>query len=294
MIWARIWQLLTCPWSWTSGLIYVQTFVFPPLKSEVYRFCPFSLPLRNIFHHRTTLACSSEWWVIPTPHPRQCELLFMVYGQENKISSLFVLRSEWGLALVLVIRIEYMPTAHINNCVINNIPPPLWEEAYSHVLVTQSCLTLCSSTDCSPLGSSAHGILQARILEWLAIPFSRGSSWPRGWTLVSCIAGRFFTIWATWKSCTSMWEHHIFMQEGMFSFLWRIERFHLNQKLSSAWICFFPSVLCALWQETMPLHPLIYTLPPHPSGYALLSPWVWLSVTVIVLFIVSETPTRCF
>ena len=44
---------------------------------------------------------------------------------------------------------------------------------------------------------SVHGILQARILEWVAIPFSRGSSWPRDWTRVSCIAGRFFTSWAT-------------------------------------------------------------------------------------------------
>ena len=45
---------------------------------------------------------------------------------------------------------------------------------------------------------SIHGILQARILEWVAIiPFSRGSSWPRDWTRVSCIAGRFFTTWAT-------------------------------------------------------------------------------------------------
>ena len=42
-----------------------------------------------------------------------------------------------------------------------------------------------------------HGILQARILEWVAFPFSRGSSQPRDWTQVSCIAGRFFTIWAT-------------------------------------------------------------------------------------------------
>ena len=51
--------------------------------------------------------------------------------------------------------------------------------------------------DCSPSGSSVHGILQARILEWVAIPFSRRSSWPRDPTWVSCIAGRFFTIWAT-------------------------------------------------------------------------------------------------
>ena len=55
------------------------------------------------------------------------------------------------------------------------------------VLVTQSCLTLCDHMDCSPPGFSVHGILQARILEWVAIPFSRGSSWPRDWTLVSCI-----------------------------------------------------------------------------------------------------------
>ena len=51
--------------------------------------------------------------------------------------------------------------------------------------------------DCSLLGSSAHGILQARILEWVAMPFSRGSSQPRNWTQVSCTAGRFFTNWAT-------------------------------------------------------------------------------------------------
>ena len=49
---------------------------------------------------------------------------------------------------------------------------------------------------CSPPGFSIHGILQARILEWIAIPFSRGTSQPRDRTLVSCIAGRFFTVWA--------------------------------------------------------------------------------------------------
>ena len=65
------------------------------------------------------------------------------------------------------------------------------------VLVTQSCPTLCHPMDCSPPVSFVHGILQARILEWVAIPFSRGSSWPKDRTQVSCIAGRFFTVWAT-------------------------------------------------------------------------------------------------
>ena len=50
--------------------------------------------------------------------------------------------------------------------------------------------------DCSPPGSSVHGIFQARILEWIVIPISRGSSPPRDQTWVSCIAGRFFTVWA--------------------------------------------------------------------------------------------------
>ena len=63
-------------------------------------------------------------------------------------------------------------------------------------LVTKSCPTLVTPMDCSPPGSSVHGILQARILEWVAISFSTGSSQPRNWTQVLCIAGRFFTGWA--------------------------------------------------------------------------------------------------
>jgi len=64
------------------------------------------------------------------------------------------------------------------------------------VLVTQSCPTLCDPLDCSPPGFSVHGILQARILEWVTIPFARGSSQPRDWTWVSYIVRGFFTIWA--------------------------------------------------------------------------------------------------
>ena len=53
--------------------------------------------------------------------------------------------------------------------------------------VAQSCLTLWDPVDCSPLGSSVHGILQARTIKWVAIPSSRGSSWLRDWTHVSCL-----------------------------------------------------------------------------------------------------------
>ena len=63
--------------------------------------------------------------------------------------------------------------------------------------VAQSCPTLCDPVDCSLSGSSVHGIFQARVLEWTAISFSRGSSWPRNRTQVSRIAGRRFAVWAT-------------------------------------------------------------------------------------------------
>ena len=63
--------------------------------------------------------------------------------------------------------------------------------------VVHSCPTLCD-----PMDYTVHGILQARMLEWVAFPFSRGSSRPRDWTWISHIAGRCFTIWATWEAPT--------------------------------------------------------------------------------------------
>ena len=69
-----------------------------------------------------------------------------------------------------------------------------------YVLVAKSCPTFCNPMDCNLLGFSVHRILQARILEWIAIPFSRVSSWPRDWTQVSCTGGKFFTVWATGRS----------------------------------------------------------------------------------------------
>ena len=63
--------------------------------------------------------------------------------------------------------------------------------------VTQSYLTLCDPMDCSLPGSSVHRIFQARVLEWVAISFSRRSSWPRDRTQVSCIVGRRSTVWVT-------------------------------------------------------------------------------------------------
>ena len=71
----------------------------------------------------------------------------------------------------------------------------------------ESVWLFCDPMDCSPSGSSVHGILQARILEWVFIPFSRGSSWSRDQTQASCIAGRLFTIWATNTCVTSFFNN---------------------------------------------------------------------------------------
>ena len=73
----------------------------------------------------------------------------------------------------------------------------LFENENMKLLVTQLCLTFWDPMDCSPPGIPAHGILQARMLEWVTIAFSRECSQPRDWAQVFCIAGRFFIIWDT-------------------------------------------------------------------------------------------------
>ena len=103
--------------------------------------------------------------------------------------------------------------------------PAPWKESYDKAvlcLVTQSCPTLCNLMDWSPSGSSVHGILQARMLEWVAMPSSRGFSHPRDWTQVSCVAGRFFTFWATREAHDKARQHvkkqrHHFTSKGLYS-----------------------------------------------------------------------------
>ena len=97
------------------------------------------------------------------------------------------------------------------------------------VLVTQSCLTLCNSMDCSPPGSSLHGILQARKLEWITIPFSREPSRPKDWTWVSCIAGRFFTFWVTRKTPKACY-YSFFTEEEC-----ELQRGRINCSSSHSW-----------------------------------------------------------
>ena len=98
----------------------------------------------------------------------------------------------------------YLIPVYMNSSIRIVNPFPLWETSLSVkvlclcivvikcVKVAQSCPTLCD-----PMDYMVHGILQARILEWVAFPFSRGSSQPNDRTQVSCITGGFFTSWAT-------------------------------------------------------------------------------------------------
>ena len=98
------------------------------------------------------------------------------------------------LLLFLLHPIFLLPTAKGNRRFPPSLSLALLEAGKVKVLVAQPCPTLYNPMDCSPPGSPVHEILQARILEWVAIPFSKGSSQPSDQTWISCIAGGFFTI----------------------------------------------------------------------------------------------------
>ena len=94
--------------------------------------------------------------------------------------------------------------------------------------VAELCPTLCKPMDCSPLGSSVHGILPARILEWVAMPSSRESPWPRVQTHIFSIAGRFFTGELPGKPSLITDPHS-------FSNTFQLLPFHLNPPLDLDW-----------------------------------------------------------
>ena len=97
---------------------------------------------------------------------------------------------------------------HLLKCIYWDKPQA--SQSQHEVLLAQSCLTLCDPMDCSPPGSCVHGIFQARMLDWVAISFSRGSSQLKDWTWVSFIAGRLFTVWATTEAPMSTYQKVIF------------------------------------------------------------------------------------
>ena len=106
----------------------------------------------------------------------------------------------------------------------------VWGKSFCWLLLTtrmcaQSCLTVCNPMDCSPLGSSIHGILQVRRLEWVAISFSRGSSWPRNRRVSPALARGFLTTELSGKPpyhpafitepWSPEWHHWVWEAEGL-------------------------------------------------------------------------------
>ena len=99
--------------------------------------------------------------------------------------------------------------------------------------VAQSCPTLCDPMDCSLPGTSLHGILQARVLAWVASSFSRGSSRPRDQTQVSHIPGRHFNLWATREACSN------YRTIALISHASKVMLKILQARFSSMWIVNF-------------------------------------------------------
>ena len=120
--------------------------------------------------------------------------------QDSNLTLGYEFNIDKTLKIVLLLGLQY---PQVNNYSLTNPQRGIYKFVHTILpelirkLVTQSCRTLCDPMDCSPPGSSVLGILQARILEWIAISLSRGSSWARNRTQVSSIAGRLFTNWAT-------------------------------------------------------------------------------------------------
>ena len=143
------------------------------------------------------------------------------------------------------------------------------------VKVAQPCPTLYN-----PMDYTAHGILQARILEWVSFPFSRGSSQPRDQTHVACIAGRFFTSWAT-REAQEYWSRSLSLLQGTF----------LIQELN-------PGVLHCRWilyqlsyQGTVDMEGQLYVIHCQlQRGISIPNPYVVRGSTILPLNGVSELP----
>ena len=179
--------------------------------------------------------------------------------------------------------------------------------------VSLSCLLHCSITmkvkvsiaqlyltlwphGCSPPGSSVHGILQARVLEWIAMPSSRGSSRPRDRTQVSRIAGRFFTSWATREvlqylkiiNCFIFKSYYQFFKSIIMTSLFEKKKTHYNQSIflrKKVCLRHLKSVFKSLVTLLLLLHHYFYIL--YIKACILYS-WEWLYIEKVLFVELSQ------
>ena len=128
-------------------------------------------------------------------------LLYSIIGKGNK----YLIK-----ILIVSINIQGIVLGTLCMLIFTFLAPPQKKPKISKLkLLSRLCVPVnaCSAMpdslspmDCSPPDSSVHGILQARILEWVAIPFSSRSSWPRDWTCISCIGRQVLYHWASWEA----------------------------------------------------------------------------------------------
>ena len=141
-----------------------------------------------------------------TQEPHICQVLFSTLNKQYFITTSTVYHGNdfliWKVIKQKLRQGEYVPkywagSAEDGTWAWSFFPP-------GGGLVAKSCLTLVTTWTVACPASSVHGILQARMLKWVVISFSRGSSWPRNRTWVSCMADRFFTHWVTREAFLSL------------------------------------------------------------------------------------------
>ena len=141
---------------------------------------------------------SSIWCMVSTihgqPHPQRPQSVLSLYGEMHFYFSekLLLVPICWaGLEEVWLIWVPGLPHVSLGVRLLRTDEDVLCAKSF------QSCPTLCDPMNCSPSGSSVHEISQARLLEWVVISLSRGSSWPSDRTRVSCIGRHVLYCWAT-------------------------------------------------------------------------------------------------
>ena len=148
-----------------------------------------------------------EWFLLLFEFPKYLKLLFRSY--EN-------------FQYLLTITINFLIILKCEKESRQAVPWALWQSwwlalriYFLHItcLDAQPCPTLGNPMDCNPQDSSVHGISQARILEWVAISFSRGSSWSRDWSNISCIGRGILYHWTTWEARSILHSNRIVVKD---------------------------------------------------------------------------------